>query len=278
MSVSSVSVSDHPVAVATRQSLASPSSRIPHRHNLLTAPNWYLWLVGDPASDSRAFATMMRFEQATRTIRAEPRWEGRVTEVLGELFSSKVRAAVLSQILPRPHLGFSLTEMSHLLNLPISSLQHECYKLVRLGILRDARAGNARLYWPDLTHALILPLTSLVLADLGPDRALRAAVEGMPRLERAFFVGDLTDRPALDPWPRPSSPALLVLIGDLTLEDVDAATARVARVVDPLLGPDRVEPAYFRPVDWDARQAAGSGVIANLLAGTVLTLAGPPLD
>src|SRR5687768_18112538 len=32
---------------------------------------------------------------------------------------------------------------------PVSSLQHECYKLTRLGLLRDERVGNARLYRPD---------------------------------------------------------------------------------------------------------------------------------
>ncbi|MDQ3467075.1 MAG: hypothetical protein M3411_02430 [Chloroflexota bacterium] len=200
-----------------------------------------------------------------------------MTEVLGELFSSKVRAAVLSHLLPRPHLGFSLTDLSRLLELPVSSLQHECYKLVRLGILRDARAGNARLYWADPRHPLIVPLTSLVVANLGAERSLLAAVEGVPRLERALFVGTLPSLPPSRLPTRPSGPALLVLIGDLTLEDVDAATARVAVVVDPLLGPDQVEPAYFRPVDWERRQTSGTGVVANLLDGPVLILVGSPL-
>ena len=34
---------------------------------------------------------------------------------------------------------------SRRLGLPVSSLQHECYKLVRIGVLRDRRAGNTRL-------------------------------------------------------------------------------------------------------------------------------------
>jgi DNA-binding IclR family transcriptional regulator len=74
-----------------------------------------------------------------------------VPDPLAELFSSRVRSAVLTLVLPRPHLGFSLTDLSRRLGLPVSSLQHECYKLTRLGLLRDERVGNARLYRPDPT-------------------------------------------------------------------------------------------------------------------------------
>jgi DNA-binding IclR family transcriptional regulator len=83
-----------------------------------------------------------------------------VPEPLVELFSSRVRAAVLALVLPRPHLGFSLTDLSRRLGLPVSSVQHECYKLTRLGLLRDERVGNARLYRPDPTWPLLEPLTA----------------------------------------------------------------------------------------------------------------------
>jgi len=60
-----------------------------------------------------------------------------MNELLSELFSSKVRAAVLGHVLPRPQVALSLTEFSRLLDLPISSLQHECYKLERIGIINE---------------------------------------------------------------------------------------------------------------------------------------------
>jgi hypothetical protein len=49
-----------------------------------------------------------------------------VPEPLAELFSSKVRASVLALMLPRPHLAFSLTDLSRRLDIPVSSAQHEC--------------------------------------------------------------------------------------------------------------------------------------------------------
>ena len=189
-------------------------------------------------------------------------------ELLAELFSSKVRAAVLADLLPRPHLGFSLTDLSRRLGLPISSLQHECYKLTRLGVLRDERAGSARLYRPNPTWPLVAPLTALITTAIGLEPALRAAVEGLPRLELALLTG------ALPPTPLEPEPVRLVLVGELALEEVDAALARVSVVTDPILGRDGIELAYYRTGDWRTRRANGNPFVAALLAGPCRVLAG----
>lgn len=193
-----------------------------------------------------------------------------MTELLAELFSSKLRAAVLGHLLARPHLAFSLTDLSRLLDLPISSLQHECYKLVRIGVLRDQRVGNARRYRPDPRCPLLEPLTALVLAALGPEAALAAAVEGVPGLELALVAG------ALPPTAGAADPIHLVLVGELPLEAVDGALARAVTVLEASPGGARVELAYFRPLDWDTRRADGNRYLADLLAGPVLPLVGSP--
>lgn len=192
-----------------------------------------------------------------------------MTEVLAELFSSKLRAAVLGHLLARPHLGFSLTDLSRVLDLPISSLQHECYKLVRIGVLRDRRAGNARLYRPDPRCPLLPPLTALVLSALGPEAALTAAMEGVPGLELALVSGALPPSGNADPLH-------LVLVGELPIEAVDGALARaVAALAAPRDG-HPIELAYFRTADWRARRAEGNHFLAHLLAGSVLPLVGSP--
>ena len=76
---------------------------------------------------------------------------------LAELFSSKVRAAVLGHLLPRPRQAFGLTDLSRALGLPVSSLQHECYKLERVGVLAAARDGSVRRYSPDPSFPLLPP-------------------------------------------------------------------------------------------------------------------------
>ncbi len=190
-----------------------------------------------------------------------------MSEALAELFSSKVRAAVLAHLLPRPHLGFSLTDLSHLLGLPVSSLQHECYKLVRIGALKDARDGAARRYRPNPAFPLLAALTGLVLRDLDLETGLRAAAEGIAALELAFVA-----RPA-----GAAAPATLVVVGLLEVEALDDLLARVTTVLVAHGGPPP-ELAFFPPAEWHGRVGAGNALVRSLLAAPRLAIAGDDGD
>ena len=191
-----------------------------------------------------------------------------VTELLAELFSSRVRSAVLALLLPRPHLAYSLTEMSRRLVLPVSSLQHECYKLSRLGVLCDERRGNARLYRPDNSWPMLGPLTALVVAALPMEEAIGAATEGVSGLEDVWVASERSTR---------SETSFLVVVGSLDVETVDGIFDRARIAIAPNAG-QRVELAYFRPADWRTRLASGDGFAASLAAGKQVFLAGTAYD
>jgi hypothetical protein len=181
-----------------------------------------------------------------------------VPDPLAELFSSRVRAAVLMLILPRPHLAFSLTDLSRRLGLPVSSLQHECYKLARLGLLRDERVGNARLYRPDPTWPLREPLTALTVRAVPLEEALRGAVEGVPGIDGAWVSGDPTSQ---------SDPVYVVVLGSLAVEELDGIFDRCRVALVPIVGSGRIELAYFRPADWKARMARSDPFARSLRDG-----------
>jgi hypothetical protein len=186
-----------------------------------------------------------------------------MSELLAELFSSRVRAAVLAHVLPRPHIGLSLTDLSRRLDLPISSLQHECYKLTRLGVLRDQRAGSSRLYWPDPSWQLLPALTALVGGAIDPEDAIAGAVEGVTGLNEAIIAGAVP--PAND-----DDRVYLILVGSLTIEDVDAVFARVTTLFSALVDPHQVKLAFFRPDDWATRVSQPGDLWAETLAGPVV--------
>jgi DNA-binding transcriptional ArsR family regulator len=192
-----------------------------------------------------------------------------VTEILAELFSSKVRAAVLEQMLPRPQHGYSLTELSRILDLPISSLQHECYKLERIGIVRARREGNSRRYRVDRTCPVLPQLTALVVAAMGPAQALAATLEGIPGLQTAFLASAL---PLSASVAATSEPIPLVLIGEISLEAIDAAKERVAELLS--LPADRIEAVFYRPSDWQSRLDQRSPYAVGLLDGPRTDLVG----
>jgi hypothetical protein len=196
------------------------------------------------------------------------------TEVLAELFSSKVRAAVLGQMLTRPHLGYSLTDLSRVLALPISSLQHECYKLERIGVLRARRDGNARRYRVDQTCPVRRELTSLVVAALGQEAALRASLQGVDGLEAAFLARDLPMTPG-DGDLQGVAPIPLVLIGEVALEEIDAAQERVSSILGVPTG--KIEAVFYRPGDWRSRLEQRSPYAVWLVSGARTDLLGDPV-
>ncbi len=187
-----------------------------------------------------------------------------MTELLAELFSSKVRAAVLSLLLPRPHLGFSLTDLSRRLGLPVSSLQHECDKLARLGLLRDERAGSARLYRPNPAWPLLEPLTALTVRAVPLSDGLRGAVERVAGLELAWIAGDL--------GAGAKGTVYVAIVGSLGLEELDGVFDRARVALAPVTGGNRVELAYFLPADWRARVTNGDPFAGVLLAAPRIDL------
>lgn len=198
-----------------------------------------------------------------------------MSEILAELFSSKVRAAVLGQMLPRAHLGFSLTELSRILDLPISSLQHECYKLERIGVIKGRREGNSRRYRVDPSCVVLRELTALVVKGIGQDAALRAALEDIPGLESAFIARQLpldlqSEAEFASPGPIP-----LVLIGEISLEAIDAAQARVANLLG--LPISRIESVFYLPHDWRLRLEQRSQYAVWLVSGPRTDLLGDPV-
>ena len=177
-----------------------------------------------------------------------------MTDLLAELFSSKVRAAVLGTLLPRPHLWFSLTELSRLLGLPVSSLQHECYKLARIGLLHDQRSGNVRRYSPEPRFPLLQPLTALVLASMPLSESLPAAAEGVSGIEQAWVTGE--------PGTRHARP-FLVVIGTLGIEDLDALFER-SRAAATAAGTGDIELAYYPSAEWARRLASSDPFVTSL--------------
>jgi len=187
---------------------------------------------------------------------------------LGEVFSSRVRAALLAWMVPRLDARFSLTELSRDLGMPISSLQHECYKLERLGLLKGRREGASRRYHLQLDHHLSRPLISLVIATLGLDTVLAGAIAECGRVDLSIIAG---------PEPKSGRDHLvLAMIGEVDLEGLDRAQRRVSMVLG--IDPDRLELAYFQLEDWDRYGAAGHPLVHRLARRPIQPITGswPP--
>ncbi|CAN5824022.1 hypothetical protein BH24CHL3_BH24CHL3_04690 [soil metagenome] len=206
-------------------------------------------------SDSRSRSEVGDSAQSPRAL---------AIAVLGDILSSKVRASILAWIAPRLDTRFSLTELSRNLGAPISSLQHECYKLERLGVLQGRREGISRRYKAQLDHALTRPLIDLTIATLGLESVLRESLTDAATVELAVIVGpDATiDRERL----------MLVMIGGVDLAGLDRAHRRVSLVLG--IEPEHLDLAYFRSDDWLAYGESGHPLLQRIAARPIQPIIG----
>lgn len=186
--------------------------------------------------------------------------------VLGEVFSSKVRATLLAWVVPRLETRFSLTELSHEVGAPISSLQHECYKLERLGVLKGRREGASRRYQVQVGHHLTRPLVNLVIATLGLETVLQEALADAGSFDTAVISGA----------DAASGQMVLALIGETDLEGLDRVQHRVSLIFG--VEQDRIELAYFQREDWLEYGESGHPMVQRLAGRQVHLIAGewPP--
>ncbi len=181
------------------------------------------------------------------------------TELLAELLSSKVRAAVLGFMVAREESRFSLTELARALDLSISSVQHECYKLERLGVLKGRREGASRRYWLDRDTSFVPVLMWLVLSVVGREQMLRYSLTDIEGLEGALLTTG-SERPAV------------TLIGDVGLEAFMTVQERVAKILE--VAPAEVDVAFYGSATWQDHLTTGDAAVERIRAAGPIVLAG----
>ncbi len=169
-------------------------------------------------------------------------------DTLGELFSSRIRASVLAYLVAREEARFSLTELSRALNLSVSSVQHECYKLERLGVLKGRREGASRRYWLDRDQEFVPVLMWLVVPVVGSAQVLAYALQDISGLQAALITNG--DQPAL------------TLIGDLGLDDLANVQERAEKILDVPAASLAV--AFYDPLTWQQYRETHHPSIAAL--------------
>jgi DNA-binding transcriptional ArsR family regulator len=181
------------------------------------------------------------------------------TELLAALLSSKVRAAVLGFMVAREESRFSLTELSRALDLSISSVQHECYKLERLGVLQGRREGASRRYWLDRDTPFVPVLMWLVLSVVGHEQLLRYSLSDIEGLDGALLSS------------APAGPAV-TLIGDVGLEAFATVQERVSKILE--VEPAAVDVAFYSPASWQAHLSSGDAAVERIRAANPVVLVG----
>lgn len=182
---------------------------------------------------------------------------------LAELFSSQVRAEVLVWMFGRREHAHSLTELARALGLAVSSVQHEIYKLERLGILVGRRDGASRRYRLNMDDPLTQALEQLVLTTVDQEITLRLALAEIEGLEWATVAASRDDG---------SAGIVLVLVGDIDLGGLAAIQEKIASIL--VVEPRNVATSFYSPDVWRQHQADGNSLVQRLKTMKILAVYG----
>lgn len=109
-------------------------------------------------------------------------------EILKKLFSSSIRAELLSLLLNSPDEKFYVRELSNLIRKNPSGVKRELDNLEKMGILLSHKVANLKYFQANKTFSLFPELKSLIIKSLGLTGALRTIVKNAGT-KTAFIYG-----------------------------------------------------------------------------------------
>lgn len=153
------------------------------------------------------------------------------------VFRSQHQAALLAWLLLHPEREYTLTDLAHRLDIPLTTVQRDAQRLVEAGILQDCTLGRARLLKANPSNRATAPLTQLLEVTFGPEFVIgeEFAIAGV---NRVLIYGSWAQRYKGTPGPPPNDVDVLV-VGNPDRADVydaaDRAQARLGMQVNPVI-------------------------------------------
>ena len=108
--------------------------------------------------------------------------------MLKKLFSSAMRAEVLSLLLNSPEEKFYMREISRLLDKNPSAVKRELDNLEKIGVVRSEKVANLKYFQADMDSPLYSELKNLITKSLGLTGSLKALLRN-GAVKFAFIYG-----------------------------------------------------------------------------------------
>ena len=113
---------------------------------------------------------------------------------LAPYLRSQTQARLLAELLLRPGVVRSVTELARVVQAPQSVVSKEVGRLVRAQVLTDERVGRTRLVRANPEYRLREPLAQILAATFGPEPVMARLLSGVAGIEEAFLHGSWAAR------------------------------------------------------------------------------------
>lgn len=160
------------------------------------------------------------------------------------VFRSAAQAEILGATLPYPTREQTISDLSHLLSIPLATVSDEVARLVTAELFTSRKVGRSNLLTPNASNRLLAPLTEIVLATMGPHQLLRHAFANLVGIDRLLIYGSWAARYKGEAGPPPNDLDVLVVGTPNRAAVYDAAEEVERRTGLP------VNPVIASPTRW----------------------------
>src|SRR5215470_1455581 len=154
------------------------------------------------------------------------------------VFRSQLQADILAVLLLNPEREYSLTDLAHRFDAPLSTVHGEVKRLTEAGLLRRRNVGRSMMVQANSGNRLVEPLTELLLLSWGPLQVVADEFSELDGAERVLIFGSWAAR--YHQWPGPPPHDLDVLVigrpaREAVYDAADRAEQRLGMPVNPVV-------------------------------------------
>jgi len=154
------------------------------------------------------------------------------------VFRSQLQADILAALLLNPEREYSLTDLAHRFDAPLSTVHGEVKRLTEAGLLRRRNVGRSMMVQANSGNRLVEPLTELLLLSWGPLQVVADEFSELDGAERVLIFGSWAAR--YHQWPGPPPHDLDVLVigrpaREAVYDAADRAEQRLGMPVNPVV-------------------------------------------
>jgi uncharacterized protein len=184
--------------------------------------------------------------------------------ILENLFSSRVRARVLSAFFMSPGEGFYALSLAQRLDEHYNAVWKELVRLEKIGLLSSQSMGNAKVYHINPNCAIVPDLRSIVLKTEGVGQAIRLQLAGKEAIKAAFIYGSYATAEA-----DVQSDLDLMIIGKVDLLQFAGLVSRLERELNR-----PINYVIFDQEEWRAKVENNDPYVLNVKQAAKIFLIG----
>jgi predicted nucleotidyltransferase len=184
---------------------------------------------------------------------------------LGNLLFGQTRGGVLALLYGHSGQTFYMRQISREIGASVGAVQRELETLSNIGLIERSDSGHQVYFHANRAHPVFTELKALVAKTVGVFHQLSSALTPLAqRISLAFVYGSMARQDE-----KASSDVDLMVVGDVTLDEVLAQLAPVERAIGR-----SINPALYSVNEFKAKLQSGNHFLRSVLRSETVPLIG----